>query len=122
MSRVVVIGCGGVAQVAIAKCCQLDNIFTELCIASRTISKCVVLKEKLQPTTKTKITTRKIDANNLDEVVALFDEYKPELVIHCGMPYHNLVIMDACIKCKVHYIDTAAYEPENVLEEEWRKV
>ena len=122
MSRVVVIGCGGVAQVAIAKCCQLDNIFTELCIASRTISKCVALKEKLQPTTKTKITTRKIDANNLDEVVALFDEYKPELVIHCGMPYHNLVIMDACIKCKVHYIDTAAYEPENVLEEEWRKV
>ena len=36
MSRVLVIGCGGVASVAIQKCCQADEVFTELCIASRT--------------------------------------------------------------------------------------
>ena len=36
MSRVLVIGCGGVASVAIQKCCQADTVFTELCIASRT--------------------------------------------------------------------------------------
>ena len=40
MSRVLVIGCGGVASVAIQKCCQADTVFTELCIASRTKEKC----------------------------------------------------------------------------------
>ena len=40
MSRVLVIGCGGVASVAIQKCCQADEVFTELCIASRTKEKC----------------------------------------------------------------------------------
>ena len=32
MSRVLVIGAGGVATVAIHKCCQVSEIFTELCI------------------------------------------------------------------------------------------
>ena len=40
MSKVLVIGCGGVAGVAISKCCQVSEVFTELCIASRTKSKC----------------------------------------------------------------------------------
>ncbi len=43
MSRVLVIGCGGVASVAIQKCCQADTVFTELCIASRTKEKCDAL-------------------------------------------------------------------------------
>ena len=36
MSKLLVIGCGGVAGVAIAKCCQNSEVFTEFCIASRT--------------------------------------------------------------------------------------
>ena len=43
MSKVLVIGCGGVASVAISKCCQVSDVFTELCIASRTKSKCDAL-------------------------------------------------------------------------------
>ena len=58
MGKVMVIGCGGVASVAIHKICQNSEVFSELCIASRTVSKCDALKEKLQDTTKTKITTR----------------------------------------------------------------
>lgn len=122
MSRVVVVGCGGVAQVAISKCCQLDDVFTDICIASRTLEKCEILRDKLQPTTKSKISVYKLDANNYDEVVKLFEEFKPEIVLHCGMPYHNLVIMDACIKCKVHYLDTAAYEPEDVNDPRFREI
>ena len=38
MSRLLIIGCGGVASVAIHKCCQADSVFTELMIASRTES------------------------------------------------------------------------------------
>ena len=62
MSKVLVIGCGGVASVAISKCCQVSDVFTELCIASRTKSKCDALAAKLAPTTRTKITTAQVDA------------------------------------------------------------
>ena len=50
MAKVLVIGCGGVAQVAIRKCCQNSGVFTDICIASRTVSKCEALKEKIQKT------------------------------------------------------------------------
>ena len=66
MSKVLVIGCGGVAGVAISKCCQVSEVFTELCIASRTKSKCDALAAKLAPITKTKITTAQVDANSVD--------------------------------------------------------
>lgn len=46
MSKLLVIGCGGVAGVAIAKCCQNSEVFTELCIASRTKSKCDAVATK----------------------------------------------------------------------------
>ena len=52
MSRVLVIGCGGEASVAIQKCCQVDEVFTEMCIASRTKEKCDALVEKLKGKTK----------------------------------------------------------------------
>lgn len=121
MSRVIVIGCGGVATVAVAKCCQHSDIFEEILIASRTKSKCDELKARLEPTTKTKISTAKIDANNLTQLIELFDEFKPDLVMNLGLPYQNLIIMDACLICHVHYLDTAAYEPENVDEPVWRQ-
>ena len=76
MSRLMIIGCGGVASVAIHKCCQNSDVFTEIMIASRTVSKCDALKEKLQGTTKTKITTAKVDADNVDELV---DEFVAKL-------------------------------------------
>ena len=80
MSRVIIIGCGGVAQVAIHKCCQLDDVFTDLCIASRTVSKCDKIKEELKDKTKTNITTKQIDANDFNALVKLFNEFKPEIV------------------------------------------
>ena len=82
MSRLLVIGCGGVAQVAISKCCQNSKTFTELCIASRTKSKCDALKEKLQSKTDTVITTAKVNADSKDELVALIKEYKPDAVLN----------------------------------------
>ena len=121
MSRVIIIGCGGVAKVAIHKCCQLDDVFTDLLIASRTKEKCDEVKKELEGKTKTRIETRKIDANSFDELVKLFKEYKPEVVLNLGMPYQNLIIMDACLECNCHYLDTAAYEPEDVNEAVWRE-
>ncbi len=117
-----IIGCGGVASVAIHKCCQNSDVFDEIMIASRTVSKCDALKEKLQPKTKTKITTAKVDADNVEELTALIKSYNPDAVLNLALPYQDLTIMDACLAAGVHYIDTANYEAENTDDPEWRKI
>ncbi|MBR3232133.1 MAG: saccharopine dehydrogenase NADP-binding domain-containing protein, partial [Lachnospiraceae bacterium] len=77
MSRLLVIGCGGVAQVAIQKCCQNSETFKELMIASRTEEKCIALKEKIEKAgTTVKLSTAKVDADNVDELIALISAYK----------------------------------------------
>ena len=94
MGKVLVIGCGGVASVAIHKCCQNSDVFTEVCIASRTKSKCDALKEKLEPTTKTKIATAQVDANQVDQLIALIEKEKPDVVLNLALTYQDLTIMD----------------------------
>ena len=120
MSKVLIIGCGGVASVAIQKCCQNSEVFTEICIASRTKSKCDDLKAKLEGKTATQITTRQVDADNFDELCALIKEEKPDLVMNIALPYQDLVIMNACLACGVNYLDTANYEPESLDDPEWK--
>lgn len=122
MSRVLVIGCGGVASVAIQKCCQASEVFQELCIASRTKAKCDSLAEKLSQKTKTRITTAQVDADDVQQVIHLINDYKPDLVMNIALPYQDLTIMDACLACKVNYMDTANYEPEDTDDPEWRAV
>ena len=122
MGRLLIIGCGGVAGVAIHKCCQNSKTFSEICIASRTKSKCDDLKEKLEKTTETKITTAQVDADNVDELIALIKNYQPDAVLNVALPYQDLTIMDACLACKVDYIDTANYEPEDTDDPQWRAI
>ena len=122
MGRALIIGCGGVAGVVIHKCCQNSDVFEEIMIASRTKSKCDAIKEKLDGTTATKIRTAKVDADNVDELCALIDEYKPDIVMNIALPYQDLTIMDACLKCGVNYMDTANYEPEDTDDPEWRAI
>ena len=113
MSKVLVIGCGGVASVAIQKCCQVSEVFTELCIASRTKSKCDKLAAELAPKTATKITTAQVDADDVNQVIDLIKAYGPDLVMNIALPYQDLTIMDACLECGVNYLDTANYEPKD---------
>ena len=122
MSKVLVIGCGGVANVAIRKCCQADDVFTEMCIASRTKSKCDELAKALEGKTKTKITTAQVDADDVEQLKKLINDYKPELVMNIALPYQDLTIMDACLACGVNYMDTANYEPEDTDDPEWRAI
>ena len=107
---------------AIHKCCQNSDVFTEICIASRTKSKCDALKEKLSGKTSTVITTAQVDADNVDELVSLIENYKPEAVLNLALPYQDLTIMDACLKTGVNYIDTANYEAEDTEDNEWRAI
>ncbi len=113
MGRAMIIGCGGVASVAIHKCCQNSDVFEEIMIASRTKAKCDALKEKLQEQTKTGITTAEIDADDVTALTALIKSYQPQVVLNLALPYQDLHIMDACLAAKVPYVDTANYEPED---------
>lgn len=122
MSCLLVIGCGGVAQVAISKICQDSETFAEIMIASRTKSKCDDLKAKLEGKTSTKIETTALDADKVEEVIALIESYKPEAVLNVALPYQDLTIMDACLATGVHYIDTANYEAEDTEDPEWRAI
>ncbi len=122
MGKALIIGCGGVASVAIHKCCQNSEVFQEICIASRTKSKCDELMKKLQPTTKTKITTEQVNADDVNQVIALINRVQPDLVMNLALPYQDLTIMDACLACKVNYMDTANYEPEDTDDPEWRAI
>lgn len=120
MGKCLIIGCGGVAGVAIHKCCQNSEVFEEICIASRTKSKCDALKEKLQPTTRTKIHTAQVDADHVEELIELINKFKPDVVLNLALPYQDLTIMDACLATKTHYVDTANYEPLDTAKFEYK--
>ena len=122
MSKVLVIGCGGVAGVAIRKCAQNDEVFSEICIASRTLSKCEAVKAELEGKTKALITTAKVDADKVEELIALIKDVKPDVVLNLALPYQDLTIMDACLATGVDYVDTANYEAEDTEDPEWRAI
>lgn len=122
MKKLLIIGCGGVASVAIHKCCQADDVFGDIMIASRTKSKCDALKAQLEGKTKTHISTAQVDADSVEQLCALMQSYQPDAVLNVALPYQDLTIMDACLQCGVHYIDTANYECENTDDPAWRAV
>lgn len=111
MGKVLIIGAGGVATVAAHKVNQNPEVFTDIMIASRTKAKCdAIVKAIGNPAIK----TAQVDADHVDELAKLLDSYKPEIVINLALPYQDLTIMEACLKCGVNYEDTANYEPKDV--------
>src|SRR5574344_670720 len=111
MGRVLVIGAGGVATVAAVKIAKNADVFTDIMIASRTKSKCDKIVEAIG---NPDIKTAQVDADNVADLVELFNRHKPEMVINVALPYQDLTIMDACLECGVNYLDTANYEPKDV--------
>ena len=92
MSKVLIIGAGGVGTVVAHKVAQHPEVFTDVMIASRTQSKCdAIVKAIGNPNIK----TAQVDADNVDELVALFNGFKPEIVINVALPYQDLTIMEA---------------------------
>jgi saccharopine dehydrogenase (NAD+, L-lysine-forming) len=118
MSKALIIGAGGVANVVAHKCCQNDKVFSEILIASRTKSKCDAIKDSIKGS-KTKISTARVDADNVPELVALIESFKPDIVLNIALPYQDLTIMDACLATKTHYLDTANYEPRDLAKFEY---
>jgi saccharopine dehydrogenase (NAD+, L-lysine-forming) len=113
MSKVMIIGAGGVGRVVAYKCAMNADVFSEIMLASRTQSKCDAIVADVQRDTGHKnMKTAAVDAENVPELVALLKSFQPELVIHVALPYQDLTIMDACLEAGVNYLDTANYEPK----------
>ncbi|MCH3994020.1 MAG: saccharopine dehydrogenase family protein [Prevotella sp.] len=110
MSRVLLLGAGGVATVCAFKINKNPEVFTDLMIASRHKEKCDKLVKAIG---NPNIKTAQVDADDVEALKKLFDSYRPDLVINLVLPYEDLTIMDACLACGCSYLDTANYEPKD---------
>jgi carboxynorspermidine dehydrogenase len=116
MSKVIIVGAGGVGGVVTHKCAQLPEVFNEIILASRNEEKCKAIAAQLSRP----IRTAQVDADNVEEMTALLEAEKPDLVINVALPYQDLPIMDACLNVGVDYMDTANYEPPNEAKFEYK--
>lgn len=119
MNKVLIIGAGGVGSVVAHKCAMLPEVFGEITLASRTVSKCDDIAASVKLRTGRTIATAKVDADNSDETAALIAKTGASLLINVALPYQDLNLMDACLKAGIHYMDTANYEPHDVAKFEY---
>lgn len=120
MTKVLVIGAGGVGSVAVHKMASLPKVFSSITLASRRISSCDKIAKSVQERFGVKIETFEVDADILEDTVSLLNKVKPDLLVNLALPYQDLVLMDACLKVGVHYLDTANYEPRDQAKFEYR--
>ncbi|MBL6919560.1 MAG: saccharopine dehydrogenase family protein [Puniceicoccaceae bacterium] len=122
MSKVVIIGAGGVGNVVAQKCAQLPDVFTEIVLASRTVTKCEAIAADVKAMQNITIRTAALDADDVAATTEFLQAEQPELLINVALPYQDLALMDACLVAGVHYMDTANYEPpeEAKFEYKWQ--
>ena len=106
-----IIGAGGVGRVTAFKCAETPEVFSEIMLASRTVSKCDAIAADVEKKFGRKIQTAAVDADNVPKLVALIRSFQPKIIINVALPYQDLHIMEACLETGVHYLDTANYEP-----------
>jgi saccharopine dehydrogenase-like NADP-dependent oxidoreductase len=116
--NVLIIGAGGVAHVAAHKCAQNNDVLGDICIASRTLSKCDKIIESVQrkgglKDKSKKIYSRQINALDVPATVKLIKDTKSEIVINLGISFLNMSILEACIETGAVYMDTAIHEEPN---------
>ncbi|SFV75022.1 Carboxynorspermidine dehydrogenase, putative [hydrothermal vent metagenome] len=107
MKTTLIIGAGGVGRVVVHKCVQNVDTFGHIVLASRRLESCQTIKDELP---EADIEIAQVDADKVDEVASLIERVGADIVINVALPYQDLAIMDACIKTKTPYLDTANYE------------
>lgn len=120
MADILIIGAGGVGSVVAHKCAQQNAAFSAVTLASRTLSRCEAIARSVRARTGRHIATAQVDADNVPELCALIRSVKPDVVLNIALPYQDLHIMDACLECGVHYLDTANYEPRDTAKFEYK--
>ena len=120
MSKVLIIGAGGVGGVVAHKAAMEKQVFSDVMLASRTLSKVETIAAEVERMHGRKIRTAQVDADNVPQLANLLKEYRPAVVINVALPYQDLHIMDACLEAGVDYLDTANYEPPDVAKFEYK--
>ncbi len=119
MNKVLIIGAGGVGSVVAHKCAMLAEVFGEITLASRTVSKCEAIAASIKERTGRDIATFQVDADKPPETAALIRKVGATLLINVALPYQDLTLMDACLEAGIDYLDTANYEPKDVAKFEY---
>jgi len=120
MSKVLIIGAGGVGGVVAHKCAQDGDTFGEIVLASRTLSRCEKIQKQVRELRGRDIEIAQLDADDVAQTVALMNRVKPDLLINVALPYQDLPLMDACLEASVDYLDTANYEPPDEAKFEYK--
>ena len=120
MNTILIVGAGGVGSVAAHKCAQLPEIFQEIHLASRTLSKCHLVANSIRQRTGREISTFCLDADNLTEAIALLHKLSPDVLLNLALPYQNLTLMEACLATGTNYLDTANYEHPEIARFEYK--
>ncbi|WP_428263428.1 saccharopine dehydrogenase family protein [Haliangium sp.] len=120
MSKVLIIGAGGVGGVVAHKCAKVPEVFSDILLASRTLRRCEVIQGQIRNMHGRDIQIAQLDADKVKQTAALLRGYKPDLVINVALPYQDLAIMDACLEAGVDYLDTANYEPPDEAKFEYK--
>ncbi|EXS71147.1 saccharopine dehydrogenase family protein [Sphingobium sp. Ant17] len=113
MSKVLVIGAGGVGSVAVHKMAMNPDIFSHITLASRRLVSCEKVAESVLARTGVTIDVAQVDADDVAATIALIEKVQPKLIVNLALPYQDLNIMDACLATKTDYLDTANYEPRD---------
>lgn len=121
MSKVLIIGAGGVGRVVAHKCAMDTKTFSHITLASRTLSRCEVIASEIKERLGVSIDTAQLDADNVEEIVALLDRVEPKIVLNIALPYQDLTIMDACLQRGIDYLDTANYEHPDTAKFEYKE-
>ena len=111
MSKVLVIGAGGVGSVAVHKMAKWPDIFSEITLASRRVAKCDAIATSVKSRTGVSIITAELDSDNVEATTRLIEKTGASLVVNLALPYQDLNIMEACLAAGADYLDTANYEP-----------
>jgi saccharopine dehydrogenase (NAD+, L-lysine-forming) len=120
MSKVLIIGAGGVGQVVAHKVSQRPDVFSSAVLASRTLSRCETIQQQIKKRRNYPLEIAQVDADKPQNVAELIKAHKPKLVVNVALPYQDLSIMDACLEMGVDYLDTANYEPPDEAKFEYK--
>ena len=78
MSKVLVIGAGGVGSVAVHKMAQLPEVFSSITLASRRLSSCEKVARSVKERFGVSVETGEVDADEVAQTVRLIERVKPD--------------------------------------------
>lgn len=112
--RVAILGVGGVGQVSACEVVK-SSYLEKLVLADIVTEPALELAAELRRETSAEILVHKVDANDVSSVESILEDI--DVLLHIGLPENNFSLMEACLKTKTHYVDTASCGPQWLLKQ-----